>query len=212
MHDLRLFYLKVMGIDVYHRHLSLHANNQAMPWHKLADAVNTCRACALHLTRSCAVVGSGSQQAKLMIVGEAPGFYEDQQGEPFVGKAGELLEAILYSIALTRQDVYITNVLKCRPPNNRDPQPLEVEQCASFLQQQIALIAPRFLLALGKVAANHLLNTKTALNDLRNKIHYYNANIKLLVTYHPAYLLRNPHDKAQAYQDWQALAGLINPK
>lgn len=166
----------------------------------LKKAVASCTLCGLDKTRTQTVFGVGNPNADLMIIGEAPGFYEDQQGEPFVGRAGQLLTAMLQSIGFDRNKVYIANILKCRPPNNRDPDTQEVELCTPFLKKQIALIQPKFLLALGRIAGHFLLDTDQPLARMRGKIHQY-QNIPLLITYHPAYLLRNPADKAKAYED-----------
>lgn len=172
----------------------------------LCASVAHCTACILHKTRTQTVFGVGNQQAELMLIGEAPGFYEDQKGEPFVGRAGQLLNAMLQAIGLDRRTVYIANILKCRPPHNRDPLPEEVSQCTGFLTKQIALIKPRLLLALGRIAAHHLLNTQASLGQMRGKLHSYGKNeIPLVVTYHPAYLLRNPQDKNKAWQDLQLI-------
>lgn len=168
----------------------------------LRQCVAACTACPLHETRTQTVFGTGNEHARLMIIGEAPGFHEDQQGEPFVGRAGQLLNAMLNAIGMQRHDVYIANVLKCRPPENRDPNPDEVKTCSGFLQQQINLIQPQLLLAVGRVAAHFLLHTKQPLQDLRNRVHQFGENnTPLIVTYHPAYLLRNPADKKKAYED-----------
>ncbi len=173
-------------------------------WDKLAAAVSVCTACTLHASRTQTVFGVGNRNADLMIIGEAPGFHEDQQGEPFVGRAGQLLSAMLQAIGLTRDQVYIANILKCRPPNNRDPQAIEVATCTPFLEQQIALIQPTLLLAVGRIAAHFLLNTTSSLQSLRNKMHAYGARqTPLIITYHPAYLLRNTSDKKKAYSDMQ---------
>jgi DNA polymerase len=146
-----------------------------------------------------------------MIIGEAPGFYEDQQGEPFIGRAGQLLTTMIKAIGYNRSQVYIANILKCRPPNNRDPQPEEAHLCASFLNRQIELIQPKVLLAVGKIAAHYLLKSKATIETLRGKIHYYsNAKIPLIVTYHPAYLLRNPIDKKKAFLDLQFTQRTLN--
>lgn len=176
----------------------------ALDWESLQARVSQCMACNLHQTRTQTVFGVGDRKAKLMIIGEAPGFHEDKQGEPFVGRAGQLLTAMIKSIDLDRSQVYIANILKCRPPNNRDPQIEEVQTCTPFLDQQIALIKPRLLLAVGRIAAHYLLKTKSSLESLRNKMHSYgNENTPLIVTYHPAYLLRNPIDKKKAFTDLQ---------
>jgi uracil-DNA glycosylase family 4 len=173
-------------------------------WEPLKQAVVNCTACGLHSTRTQTVFGVGNPNADLLFIGEAPGFNEDQQGEPFVGRGGQLLTAMIKTMGLTRNDVYIANILKCRPPNNRDPLPEEVNLCTRFLTQQIALIKPRIVVAVGRIAAHYLLQTKSSLESLRNKVHQYGANATpLIVTYHPAYLLRNPVDKKKAYIDLQ---------
>lgn len=172
----------------------------------LKQQVARCTACALHTTRTQTVFGVGSETAALMIVGEAPGFHEDQQGEPFVGRAGQLLTAMLKALSLTREQVYIANILKCRPPNNRDPSSEEVATCTQFLNQQIDFIQPRLILAVGRIAAHYLLQTKSSLESMRNKIHQYGkgaTQTPLIVTYHPAYLLRSPADKKKAFLDLQ---------
>lgn len=170
----------------------------------LRQCVASCTACPLHQSRTQTVFGTGNQQARLMIIGEAPGFNEDQQGEPFVGRAGQLLTAMLKAIGFQRQDVYIANILKCRPPENRDPTAEEVATCTPFLNQQIDIIKPRLLLAVGRIAAHYLLNTKSSLESLRGKIHHFgDSRTPLIITYHPAYLLRSPSDKKKAYIDLQ---------
>lgn len=171
-------------------------------WVSLKAKVAQCTACDLHKTRTQTVFGVGNTQAKLMIVGEAPGFNEDQQGEPFVGRGGQLLNEMLKAIGFKRTDVFIANVIKCRPPNNRDPLAEEVAACTTYLDQQIQFITPKLLLALGRVAAHYLLHCKASLESLRQKKHFYGkAALPLIVTYHPAYLLRNPSDKKKAYTD-----------
>lgn len=180
------------------------ADKSALPtWEVLSQTVSSCTQCSLHQTRTQTVFGVGKKDAALMIIGEAPGFHEDQQGEPFVGRAGQLLTEMIKSIGFMRTDVYIANILKCRPPNNRDPLPLEVAMCTTYLDQQIALVKPRLLLAVGRIASHYLLKTKASLESLRNKIHTYGgpSNLPLIVTYHPAYLLRSPQDKKKAYTD-----------
>lgn len=171
---------------------------------ELKRKVSQCVACSMHKTRTQTVFGIGNENANLMLIGEAPGFHEDKQGEPFVGRAGQLLNAMLNVLGFSRQEVYIANILKCRPPNNRDPDPNEVATCTPFLNQQIELIKPCLILALGRIAAHYLLQTKSSLESLRNKTYRYGKNdIPLIVTYHPAYLLRNPIDKKKAYLDLQ---------
>lgn len=182
-------------------------------WDALRQRVAACTACGLHHSRTQTVFGVGHQQAELMVIGEAPGFYEDKEGEPFVGKAGQLLTAMLKAIELEREQVFIANVLKCRPPDNRDPLPDEVARCTSFLEQQIALVKPKLLLALGRVAAHYLLNTKASLESLRGRLHYYGVlKTPLLVTYHPAYLLRNPADKRQSWEDLKHVKRMLRPE
>lgn len=171
-------------------------------WDTLEAAVRQCTACDLHRGRTQTVFGVGNRQARLLLVGEAPGAEEDRQGEPFVGRAGQLLNEMLVAIGLTRNEVYIANILKCRPPNNRDPRPEEAELCANFLHQQIALIQPRLIVALGRIAAQRLLKTDTPLGKLRGRQHTQpDTGAPLVVTYHPAYLLRTPLDKRKAWQD-----------
>lgn len=170
----------------------------------LKQTVSQCVACSLSKTRTQTVFGVGNENADLMIIGEAPGFYEDKQGEPFVGRAGQLLTAMIEVLGFTRNQVYIANILKCRPQNNRDPQPEEVATCTPFLNQQIDFVKPRLILAVGRIAAHYLLKTKSSLESLRNKIYRYGKDdTALIVTYHPAYLLRNPADKQKAYTDLQ---------
>lgn len=177
-----------------------------MGWEELRAATEVCRACKLGSLRHQAVFGTGSTQPRWMIVGEAPGAEEDRQGEPFVGAAGQLLDAMLRAVGLDRhaddpqRAVYIANVLKCRPPGNRNPLPEEVAQCVPWLERQIALLQPRLILALGRFAAQTLLGSNAPISQLRGRVHRY-ATIPLIVSYHPAYLLRNPADKARAWRD-----------
>jgi DNA polymerase len=181
-------------------------------WETLETTVSQCTLCSLHKTRTQTVFSVGNRDADLMIIGEAPGFHEDQQGEPFVGRAGQLLTEMIKTMGFARADVYIANILKCRPPNNRDPQPEEVSLCTRYLDQQIALVQPRLLLAVGRIASHYLLKTKSSLESLRNKLHHYGDNkTPLIVTYHPAYLLRSPQDKKKAFKDLQfAKKTLVN--
>ena len=173
-----------------------------LDWADLADQVSICTACELHTGRSHAVFGVGNQQADLMIVGEAPGADEDRQGEPFVGRAGQLLNEMLRAIGLPRQTVYIANILKCRPPNNRDPKAEEAQRCVAYLYRQIALLQPKLIVAVGRIAAQRLLNTDTALSRLRNKVHVLKeTQTPFIATYHPAYLLRSPLEKRKAWED-----------
>jgi uracil-DNA glycosylase family 4 len=172
-----------------------------MDWTELKAAVSGCTACALHKSRTQTVFGVGDENADWLLVGEAPGAEEDQKGEPFVGQAGRLLDAMLAAIDLARgTNVYIANVLKCRPPANRNPDPSEVAQCSPHLQRQIELIKPRLILAMGRFAVQTLLGTEASIASLRGKLHAYHG-VPLIVTYHPAYLLRTLPDKAKAWQD-----------
>ena len=180
------------------------AGVQAMDWATLREAVAGCTRCELHRGRTQTVFGTGDPEADWMIVGEAPGRDEDLQGEPFVGRAGQLLNAMLRAVGLERDQVYIANILKCRPPDNRDPRPEEVLCCEPYLHRQIALVGPRLILAVGRVAAQNLLKTTRPIGRLRGRAHSYGpAGIPLIVTYHPAYLLRSPAEKRKAWQDLQ---------
>ena len=173
----------------------------ALAWDAFAADVAACTECGLCRTRQRAVPGVGDTRAEWMFIGEAPGAEEDARGEPFVGQAGRLLDNMLAAIGLSRRKgVYIANVLKCRPPNNRTPEPLEVEACRPYLTRQIELIEPRIIVALGKSAASTLLNVDASIASLRGRVHRL-AGKPLVVTYHPAYLLRNLPDKAKAWED-----------
>ena len=163
-----------------------------------------CLKCELGYTRTNFVFGVGNPNAEIIFVGEAPGEKEDLKGEPFVGRAGKLLDKILAAISLTRDDIYICNVLKCRPPQNRDPLPKEIELCEPYLKTQLSLIKPKLIVALGRIAACTILHTKEPLKNLRNQIFKYEG-IDLIVTYHPAALLRNPNFKRPAWEDFQMI-------
>ena len=170
-------------------------------WIELKRAVPACTACGLHKTRKQTVLGVGDEQADWLLVGEAPGAEEDRLGEPFVGQAGRLLDNMLAAVKLKRgENVYIANVLKCRPPGNRNPEPGEVAKCTPHLLKQIELIQPRLIVAMGRIAAQTLLNTDATIASLRGRVHQY-AGVPLIVTYHPAYLLRNLPDKAKSWAD-----------
>jgi len=170
-------------------------------WIELKQAVPACTACGLHKSRTQTVFGVGDEQADWLLVGEAPGAEEDRLGDPFVGQAGKLLDSMLAAIDLARDDnVYICNVLKCRPPGNRNPEPDEVAKCTPFLLRQIELIEPKLIVAMGRFAAQTLLNTDASIASLRGRVHRY-AGRPLIVTYHPAYLLRNLPDKSKAWAD-----------
>jgi DNA polymerase len=171
-------------------------------WSDLAAKVRACTLCGLHRSRTQTVFGVGKRDARLFVIGEAPGADEDRQGEPFVGRAGQLLNAMLRAIGLPRSEVYIANILKCRPPNNRDPEPGESASCTPYLSQQIDLVQPRVLLAVGRISAQWLLQTDTPIGRLRGRVLEFGArNTPLVVTYHPAYLLRTPLAKASAWTD-----------
>lgn len=174
----------------------------AADWQALEAQVASCTLCELHKQRTNTVFGVGNRNAAWMFIGEAPGADEDQQGEPFVGKAGQLLNLMFKSVGLAREEVYIANIVKCRPPGNRDPQPQEAACCELYLKQQIALIKPKIIVAVGRIAAQNLLKTDQAVGVLRNKQHHYgDNNIPVIVTYHPAYLLRSPQEKRKAWED-----------
>jgi uracil-DNA glycosylase len=175
----------------------------AVTWESLRADVLACTRCPLHSSRTQGVFGVGSREAKWLVVGEAPGAEEDRRGEPFVGRAGHLLDAMLRAIGLDRgSNVYIANVLKSRPPGNRDPRPEEVAACLPFLLRQIELLRPRLMLAVGRIAAQNLLATDAPLGRLRGRVHRFGElNTPLIVTYHPAYLLRTPGDKRKAWED-----------
>jgi uracil-DNA glycosylase family 4 len=175
---------------------------------ELESRVSVCTACGLHEGRTQAVFGKGNPRTAVMFIGEGPGRDEDLKGEPFVGRSGQLLTKILAAIDLERQDVYITNIVKCRPPQNRDPVEDEVRRCERYLIEQIEIIKPRLICALGRIAAQWLLDTKEPLTSLRGADNYYQG-IPVLVTYHPAALLRNPELKRGAWEDFKKLKGLI---
>lgn len=176
---------------------------------ELNDKINTCQKCSLGATRKNFVFGVGNPEADLMLIGEAPGAEEDKQGIPFVGRAGKLLTDILKAINFEREDVYIANILKCRPPNNRDPQPSERETCFPYLMKQIDLIKPKIILCLGRISANALLDKKESLTRLRENVFDWNG-IKVMATYHPAALLRNPNWKRGCWEDVQKVRQLYD--
>lgn len=179
------------------------SRSKAEKWEILQKEVAQCRKCGgLCETRTQTVFGSGNKNADWLLIGEAPGQQEDLQGQPFVGAAGQLLTEMLRAIGLRRDDVYITNILKCRPPGNRDPKPDEAAMCLNYLNRQIALIQPKIILAIGRIAAQTLLATHEPLSKLRGKVHFLNET-PLVVVYHPAYLLRNLADKKKAWLDLQ---------
>ncbi len=221
---LRLRYLQAMGIPVWVRRARAApaadprpargggaageggaadgTDTAGLDWDALQARVAGCERCGLARTRTQTVFGVGDRNARWMFIGEAPGADEDRQGEPFVGRAGRLLNAMLAALGLERRAVYIANILKCRPPNNRDPAPEEVACCEDYLRRQVALVAPAVIVALGRVAAHNLLKTDTSLARLRGRVHRYGPRgTPLIVTYHPAYLLRSPGEKRKAWED-----------
>jgi DNA polymerase len=211
-------YLEALGIDRYVSRRTAAASRAAAAapvaaitatpalvepgWDALAAGVSACTRCGLHATRTQTVFGVGNRRSELLVVGEAPGADEDRQGEPFVGRAGQLLNSMLRAMRAPRETVYIANVLKCRPPGNRDPAPEEVRCCLPYLQRQIDLLAPRLMLAVGRIAAQSLLATDTPIGKLRGAVHRFGTQgTPLIVTYHPAYLLRSPGEKRKSWTD-----------
>jgi DNA polymerase len=196
-------YLDALGIEQWTTRARPAQRQPASPpddWTTLQSQVAGCTQCPLHAGRTRTVFGVGDRQAPMMVIGEAPGVEEDARGEPFVGRAGQLLNAMLRAIGLAREQVFIANILKCRPPGNRDPQPAEVACCLPYLTQQIALVRPRVILAVGRIAAQNLLANDTPIGALRGTVHRL-GDTPLVVTYHPAYLLRAPGEKRKAWDD-----------
>jgi DNA polymerase len=168
-----------------------------------------CKRCKLHRGRKTIVFGEGNEKATLMLIGEGPGYDEDVQGRPFVGRAGQLLTKILQSINLPREEVYIANIIKCRPPQNRNPEPDEIQSCSPFLMKQIRVIQPKIICALGTFSAQTLLKTDVKISALRGKL-FDLEGIKVIPTYHPAFLLRNPERKREVWEDMKKIAELLN--
>lgn len=195
--DFRIYlqYMQQIGVDSFPVNMTLSL---------LEKRIDGCKRCLLSKNRKNIVFGTGNTKAKLMIVGEAPGEEEDIRGEPFVGSAGQLLTRMLESINIKRDEVYITNIVKCRPPGNRNPLSEEIDSCIEFLWEQIKCIKPKIIFALGNVSAQTLLKTKERISELRGKF-YDLAGIKVLPSYHPAFLLRNPEKKKEAWQDLKRL-------
>jgi len=199
--SLRNDYLKAMGVQQWVARDAV-ATVDSLDWAELEKRVSGCKLCGLQESRSRTVFGAGNRNADWLVIGEAPGAEEDRQGEPFVGPAGQLLNAMLFAVGLQREDVYICNILKCRPPDNRNPSRQEVAHCHAYLQRQIELIDPRLILAVGGVAANSLLDMNEKVGQLRGKVHTWGVQgIPLVVTYHPAYLLRSPLEKRKVWDD-----------
>jgi DNA polymerase len=217
----RLQYLDALGIAVFAPRApaapaelspanTAGVGPDAMDWDALASAVTNCTLCGLHATRTQTVFGVGNRAARVMVVGEAPGADEDRQGEPFVGRAGQLLNSMLRAAGFRREDVYIANVLKCRPPNNRDPRPEESGHCLPYLHRQIALVAPGLVLCVGRIAAQNLLATDAPLARMRGRVHRLGpSGVPVVVTYHPAYLLRSPGEKRRAWEDLKLALGVL---
>ena len=191
--------------------LTLDADAQHFrKWRVIRKEVSGCVLCELHRTRKNTVFGVGNENADLMLIGEAPGADEDAQGEPFVGRAGKLLDSMLEAIGLSREQVFIANILKCRPPNNENPTPEQAEKCRPHLDRQIELIRPKVILALGAVAAHNLLEVDTPIGRLRGTVHDLpQSGVPVIPTYHPAYLLRRPQGKAQALEDLLLLCKVL---
>jgi len=210
----RRAYLEALEIDVWKRRgedvagdldgagETALAEPVAADWDGLKREVTACTLCALHKSRTQTVFGVGNQAADWMIIGEAPGVEEDRRGEPFVGRAGKLLDEMLRAVGLQRDAVFIANILKCRPPNNRDPLADESSSCRAYLERQIELVSPKLILAVGRVAAQHLLGSDAPVGRLRGQKHTLNdGQLPVVVTYHPAYLLRSPTQKRKVWQD-----------
>jgi len=194
-----------MGIDVWLPRDEpdtpvAQASAGGMDWDELRDCVTNCTLCELAQSRTNTVFGVGNPDANWLIIGEAPGAEEDRRGEPFVGRAGKLLDEMLRAIGESRDSVFIANILKCRPPNNRDPKPDEAAACRQYLERQIELVQPRIILAVGKIAAQNLLGSQETVGRMRGQPHDL-GGIPLVVTYHPAYLLRSPSQKSKSWDD-----------
>lgn len=206
-------YMQQLGVEG----LPLQVSMDAAAWssrfqvalRQLEDSVRDCTRCALHRSRTQVVFGTGDPSADLVFVGEAPGEAEDHQGEPFVGPSGHLLTRIIEAMGLRREQVYILNIVKCRPPKNRDPYPDELAACRPILQTQLDCLQPRVICTLGKFASQALLQTDEAISRLRGRFHTL-GEIPVMPTYHPAYLLRNPHEKRVVWQDIQAIQKVLN--
>jgi len=204
----RRAYLQAMGIDVWLPRNEAEPDAPAvaaiaadgLDWDELRECVSDCTRCELSKSRTKTVFGVGNQRADWMIIGEAPGAEEDRRGEPFVGRAGNMLNEMLRAVGQSRDSVFIANILKCRPPNNRDPKPAEAEQCRDYLERQIALVQPKIILAVGKIAAQNLLGSDEPVGKMRGRQYDLNG-IPLVVTYHPAYLLRSPSQKRKSWSD-----------
>ena len=207
----KLELLKLMNIDTSWMKEENHNIANFPNLDDLKTKASNCRKCQLSKERTKVVFGSGNHDANVLLIGEAPGREEDMNGEPFIGRAGKLLTEILFSVKLSRKNVYITNTVKCRPPENRNPNHDEIEACSTYLDQQINLISPSVIVLLGRIAAEALMSTSEPMSSLRGKIHLYkDTQIPMLVFYHPAYLLRSPGEKSKAWDDLILLKKLIN--
>jgi uracil-DNA glycosylase family 4 len=209
-----LEYLKGMGIDslfVSGDSSQEVSQSNVQTLDEIRRELGDCRRCKLHRTRRTIVFGEGNKKATLMFIGEGPGYDEDVQGRPFVGKAGQLLTKIIQSIHLEREEVYITNIIKCRPPQNRNPEPDEIQSCHPFLEKQIQSIRPKIICALGTFAAQTLLRTNAKITALRGRLFEF-GGIKVLPTYHPAFLLRNPERKREVWEDMKQISGWMAQK
>lgn len=210
-------YLAAMGIPVWVLRTDddrdparVSESIDTLDWTRLRETVAACTRCVLHASRTQTVFGVGNPEADLLVVGEAPGAEEDRRGEPFVGRAGKLLDAMLAAIDLRREQVYIANVLKCRPPNNRDPKPDESGACTPYLARQISLLEPKVILALGRIAAQWLLQSELPIGRLRGRqLGFGDPEIPLVASYHPAYLLRSPAQKAKAWEDLRLVRRIL---
>jgi uracil-DNA glycosylase family 4 len=212
--DLKTYleYLKGVGIDSLPVSESIPeqaTHPETLTLEEVRNELGDCKRCKLHRTRRTIVFGEGNEKATLMFIGEGPGYDEDVQGRPFVGKAGQLLTKIIQSIHLQREEVYIANIIKCRPPQNRNPEPDEIQSCNPFLQKQIKVIQPKIICALGTFSAQTLLKTETKITALRGKF-YELEGIKVIPTYHPAFLLRNPDKKREVWEDMKKIAEWLN--
>ena len=208
----RLEYLKALGIDVWvprgqapaaaRAGAAVIEDSLTPDWEELRATVARCTACRLHQHRTQTVFGVGDRHADWMIIGEAPGAEEDRRGEPFVGKAGKLLDEMLRAVGLDRSTAFIANILKCRPPNNRDPAADEAAACRGHLERQIDMVKPQLILAVGRIAAQQLLHSDSPVGRMRGRVHTLNnRQVPVVVTYHPAYLLRSPSQKRKVWDD-----------
>lgn len=218
--DLRAYleYLQAAGIETLPRRQNpkdegatpgLPSSRKTESLEMIQKELTDCNRCKLHRSRRTIVFGEGNAAATLMFIGEGPGYDEDVQGRPFVGKAGQLLTRIIESIQLRREDVYIANVVKCRPPGNRNPQPDEIKACSPFLFRQIEAIGPRIICALGTISAQTLLETKAPISSLRGKAFDFRG-IRVMPTFHPAFLLRNPDAKKAVWEDMKQIKAWLN--